>query len=404
MNKIFLTALCFVAVIFNSFSQEKPEAFKSSPVTATYSDKGLELKSASGNFSSSVGIRFQFRFFTPYDADPRSIEGFTTDVRPTFYIRRARLKIKGHAWRDYLKYNFEYDFPTSTLLNAFMKVEKWKGFNVMIGQYKAPFNRERVISSAEETMIERSIVNRAFTIDRQLGSTFYGNFGAESVANFSYWASVYTGVGILGTVNDDDNMMYAGRFQWNFAGSPIDIGESDSKVSENDGLRGAIAFAAATNISPYTRFSSSGGGFLDPFEEFLRGEPGQYKVDQWAEDLVLKYKGLTLLQELHIKTVDDRVNDLIIDMRGIFGQVGFYPGYFFDGVTKKLQFAFRYAYDDENTSDNVTTYRDEWTFGVNYYLNGFRNRLQTDFSLTNLHLPDQTINASRFRIQWDITF
>ncbi len=402
MNKIFLTAICLIAVVFASNAQEEEfDAYKISPISATYGKKGLNLKSESGNFTSNIGIRMQFRFYTPFDADPRSIPGFATNVRPTIRIRRARLKMKGNAWQPYLKYNFEYDFPTSTLLNAFMRIEKWKGFSAIVGQCKIPYSRERVISSASQTLVERSLVNRAFTVDRQIGVTLYGNFGAERVANFSYWAGIYTGTGILGSINDDDNMMYMGRFQWNFAGKPIDIGEPDSKIDDPDHFRGSIALAGVTNISPYTRFSSSGGSQVDVFSS---GDPGQYKVDQLEEDLVIKFKGISLLQEFHYKVIDDLINDTEIQMKGVFAQVGIFPGYLINGMTKKLQFAVRYGYDDENTAASDSQYRDEFIIGANYYMNGFRHRLQTDFTVTNLHTPVETLHARRFRIQWDITF
>lgn len=403
MVKIALSAAVVLFFIVAGYSQntDNPPQQEQGNISARYGKKGLEIKSSDGLFSINPAFRFQFRFFTPYDADPRSIEGFNTDTRPTVFLRRVRFKMSGHIGKPYFRYAFQYDFVVSNLLDANLSFTKLRGFNITIGQYKAPYNRQREISSSKQLLVERSIVNRAFTIDRQVGVTFSGNLGGENVANFNYWASVYTGTGSLSTVNDDKNLMYAGRLQWNFLGKEMDLGENDSDLENSAVPKASVAVAGATNISPYTRFSSSGGSLLDAF---LRGEPGQYKIDQLAQDFLIKYKGLSLLQELHYKEVDDRINDVNVDMRGYLVQIGVFPGYLIEGITEKLQLAFRYAYDDENTSANEQSYRDEFVVGANYYFNKFRNRLQADFSVLDLRLPTETINKSRFRIQWDITF
>ncbi len=399
-KKAFLTlAAIFFALV--TYCQENNPSDEKGKVVARYDKNGLNIESTDGFFSLQPELRFQFRFYSSFDSNPRSADGFHADKRPSIIIRRARLKAKGHVGKEFIKYDFEYELAASRLLNANLKFEKWRGFSARIGQYKVPYNRERDISSGKQTLIERSIVNRAFTIDRQVGITIYGNFGAESIANFDYIAAVYTGTGLLSLANDDSNMMYMGRFQWNFIGEPIPTSESDSDRKGNEAPRGSIALAGATNISPYTRFSSGGGGLLDAF---LRGEPGQYKVDQVVQDFMFKYKGISVLQELHYKKINDRIDNVDRNMRGYFVQVGFFPGYVIDGITKNLQFAFRIANNDENISEDEEQYRDELTFGVNYYFNGFRNRLQTDFSLLDLHTPDEIHSTQRFRIQWDISF
>ena len=47
-----------------------------------------------------------------------------------------------------------------------MMIEKWDFFKIKIGQWKAYYNRERIISSGKQQMTDRSIITRPFTLDR----------------------------------------------------------------------------------------------------------------------------------------------------------------------------------------------------------------------------------------------
>src|SRR5690606_28120780 len=148
-------------------------------------------------------------------------------------------------------------------------------FKIKVGQWKTYYNRERVISSGKQQMVDRSILNRPFTLDRQQGIEFYGRVFPETLADFTYHLSILTGAGRGATENDDGNLMYVGRLQWNMFGRELEMTGSDLKFHEKP--TGLIAFAGATNRSPYTRFSQSGGGELTGFEV---GVPGQYRVNQ----------------------------------------------------------------------------------------------------------------------------
>ncbi len=57
--------------------------------------------------------------------------------------------------------------------------------------------------------------------------------------------------------NDDTNLMYMLRTQWNFLGSPLKFSGSDIEYHEKG--TGLLALAAVTNRSPYTSFSQAVG-------------------------------------------------------------------------------------------------------------------------------------------------
>jgi len=68
--------------------------------------------------------------------------------------------------------------------------------------------------------------------------------------------------------------------------TPYIAGQSES----DEKAVGLVALAAVTNRSPYTRFSSAGGGQLEGFDQ---GEPGQYRVNQALAETALKYRGFS---------------------------------------------------------------------------------------------------------------
>lgn len=304
-------------------------------------------------------------------------------------------------FKPWLKYGFEYDLLQQNLLNAEFWMEKHKAFGLHVGRTKIAYTRERKISSGKQLLIERSIVNRIFTLDRQDGVAVYGNVGDGPLANFSYLISAYLGTGIQDLVNDDENLLYMGRFQWNVIGGEMDAGEADADLSISANPKFNVSFSAATNTSPYTRFSTSGGSEVDFFED---GQPGQYKVDQFVEDILFKWKGISLMHEYHRKKIEDQLNGGTTDMMGYLAQVGIFPHGLISNIPEQLQFAVRYAYVDPDTEEEDLNERDEFTVGLNWYFRGFRNRVSVDYSHLTLNTPAAKVGDDRLRVQWDISF
>ena len=131
-------------------------------------------------------------------------------------------------------------------------------------------------------MVDRSVINRPFTIDRQQGVEIYGRLKGKKLADFNYWLGAFTGTGRGNTANDDKNLMYFGRLQWNFTGNYLDFEGSDIEFHEKPA--GVLALNGVTNCSPYTRFSQAGGGYLEGYEN---GLPGQYRINQFNIETAL---------------------------------------------------------------------------------------------------------------------
>lgn len=364
-----------------------------------HSSKGFEFTDPSGKFLIQIASRLQFRFASPDDQNPVTFDDFESENHRLFKINRARLKIGGHAYQPWLKYYFEYELGQSNLLDFRVMIEKWPWMKFKLGQWKVEFSRERFISSGDQQLVDRSLINRQFTLDRQQGITVYGNLDGGGIANFDYWAAILTGAGRGATNNDDNRLMYFGRFQWNFFGREVPFEGGDLEISEKPA--GIIAFAAATNTSPYTRFSQSGGGSLEGFEN---GLPGQFLVKQFQLESAINYRGFSWASEWHRKQIQDKINFTTTTLAGYYLQAGYFPHLIFNFWPEKMEIAARFAKyrPDIDIRNNQQT---ELAVALNYFFVEHKNKLTIE--LTRFEFRDQSLPQSdetRIRVQYDISF
>ena len=394
--KKYLPAILLLLSI-SGFSQQIKDTTKI--IHFRYGEKGIELRTNDNKFLFQLQSRLQFRFSTPNDQDPVTYDDYSQDKQTTFKINRARLKVGGHAFEPWLNYYWEYELSQSNLLDFRIMVEKYKWLSLKVGQWKVEYTRERFISSGEQQTVDRSLINRPFTVDRQMGIELYGHLKGKGIADFNYWAAVLTGTGRGNSSNDDNNLMYFGRAQWNFLGRFLDFEGSDLEFHEKP--TPIVAFSAITNRSPYTRFSQSGGGYLDGFED---GASGQYRVNQWNFETAFMYQGFSWQREWHTKEIIDKPdNDEITLMKGYYAQAGYFFHNMFEWWPKKLEMAGRYATyrPDNSIRDNL---QNETTVAFNWFFNGHKNKLTSEF--TYFDYQDKTLPLAqgwRFRIQWDIS-
>ena len=251
----------------DSLKSEPSEQKKENYVTK---GSGFEFHLLEEKYLLTVDFRGQFRAALNHNNFPTKESDFQDDEDINMGINRARIKIGGYVMDPAFNFYLEQDIRGGNLLDFRAQIEKLPYLKFRVGQWKSRYSMERVISSGKQTGLERSLVNRAFTIDRQQGVSVYGNLEGKGAANMSYWAEVLLGSGRGGTVNDDDNLMYMLRLQWNPNGKELGFSGSDLKFTEK--FVSSIAFAGVTNTSKYTRFSTSGGGQLYGFDEGVDGQ------------------------------------------------------------------------------------------------------------------------------------
>jgi len=394
-----LRLVCIITACSRNYCFSQAFSDTAHQVKASYGERGFQLQTRDDKFLIQIQSRLQFRFATPGDQDPLNFDDYHAGNHPVFKINRARLKVGGYAFKTWLTYYWEYELSQSNLLDFRIMVEKWKAFSLKVGQWKMEFTRERFISSGEQQLIERSLINRPFTLDRQQGIELYGHLKWQGPLDFNYWAAVLTGTGRGNTKNDDASLMYFGRIQWNFLGRSVPFEGGDLEYHEKPAA--IIALAAVTNRSPYTRFSQAGGGSLEGFEN---GLPGQYRVNQTNLETALMYRGFSWQSEWHHKNIINTLdsNKLTL-LRGFYVQAG----YFFHGIVdwcpSQLEVAARHAEYKPNEKE-ANNLQQETSFDLNWFFNGHKNKLTTEISYFSSQ--DQNLNLAtgwRYRLQWDIS-
>ena len=387
------------------------------PVTVEHTGSGFRLETRDGNWRTNLQWRAQTRFTTPYRSDPRQISSFNAKDQSNFEARRIRMKIGGHGFQPWLKYYFEVDLQpsrdvddsssvsSSRVIDWRLDIAKWDWAGIRLGQWKIDYNRERVDSSGRQQFVERSIVNRVFTIDRQVGVQLRGRLFKNTPADMRYFAGVFNGEG-KGVNNADDNMMYTGRLQWNFLGRDLGFRQTDVEYTELP--TGSFAIAGATTKGACTRWSSSGCGNLDGFERPALTAPEQYEIDQYVQEFAFKYRGFSTQQEYHVKKIRDAATGIRSELTGGYVQAGYFFHHMFPSVPAPLELAARYAYVDEPNANFLTfeNAREEFTLGANWFFKGHNNKLTMDYS--RLRLDDSILgmheSEDRLRFQWDVSF
>ncbi len=384
----------------------------------SYGKNGFEFRTDNDKFSLAIQNRIQARYAEPFDSDPRTLADLERNEN-SFMIRRARTKLNGHAYAPWLKYYLQYDWSQPVLRDLNLTIDKYKWAQVRVGRGKVSYNNERVTSSGSQQFVNRSIVNDVFTVDRQQGIEIKGNLFPGSWHDLTYYAGAFTGLGVGERNNDDGNMMYSGRLQWNALGGEMKFSQSDLDFHAQPALN--ISVAANTNKSKCTAFetdsrscrkltdvnSAGGARYRDPSITSAAGaQNGQYEIDQMMEEVNFKWKGFSLLHELHLKEIKDTLNnDDKTKLLGGFVQAGYFPHALMDFVPAGVELAGRYAFVDMDTNrDNDK--QTELSAVINYFLEGHFNKLSLQLSHLTVEDPIELKKEAENRIwaQWDFSF
>jgi phosphate-selective porin OprO and OprP len=360
---------------------------------------GLEFQSADGRFAINPWLRTQVRFSDPFDNDPLSVDEFDNAPGAELELRRARLKIEGHVFDPRIGFYFEHELSGDhPLLDLRLDIKYREDLQLRLGQYKVLYNRERIDSSGKQQFAERSVATYAFTLDRQRGITLARHWAKGTPAANWLMLGIHEGDG-RGSGPRGEQAMYVARWQWQFLGRELAFSQSDLK--SRDTPAATLAFAGATVRGPYTRFSSSGGGQLDGFEQ---GKDDRYTLRQGMEEFAWHYAGMSVQQELHIKKIIDHETSQNSTLVGGYAQFGKAWRFQLLGKERVWELALRVARVDWETPfpDRV---QDELTAAANLFLTGHDHKFTAEVSRVAL---DEEFAPSRddmrYRVQWDVSF
>ncbi|MBC8553675.1 MAG: hypothetical protein H8D23_29020 [Candidatus Brocadiales bacterium] len=375
--------------------------------------KGFYLESPDKNFSMMINGRIQFRYSyedrdNVHDTDEQQDDS-------SFRIRRSRVKFSGNAFKHF-KYKIELALSStggaidgSRALELFDWWASWnknKSLSVQFGQWKIPWNRQRVVSSQHQQMIDRATSQDEFTMDRQIGVMLHGKLFNKK---FEYYTGVFNGNGRNQSSNGNNEMLYTARVSWNpFGAYGKGIGEVESDINFSEKpmahLSAAIAYDGAADRE---RFSSTTIDLDPPVGTGVTLK--EVNKTSVVAEYGLKYRGFSTNAEAYWRRFDDiRANNINSVGSGVIIDRGFFVqgGYFI--MPKKLEVAGRYSlvdFDDERDEDAVR----EVALGVNWFINETHdNKLQFNWIRQDNELPNSASRSddidNTYRLQYQLAF
>lgn len=246
--------------------------------------EGVTFKS--GDFSLSIRGRVQARA----EAIVPTPESTVARVNQLL-IRRARLSLNARyadTWTMVVQLAFsildmEPDAP-NVLRDAHLTWSGLRDLNIRVGQTKVPFGRQRVISSGNQQMVDRSIVVGELNLDRDVGILLRSDdlFGLGGVLSYTLGVMGGDGRNRLGT---NVGLLYVARAQVNPFGKFDDLVASDLGRLEKPRL--SIGVAAARNVATVRQRSTISTTFKN----------GSLTYDHLAADVLFKWRGFSLEAE-----------------------------------------------------------------------------------------------------------
>ena len=374
--------------------------------------RGFYFETQDKRFSMKINGRIQFRY--SYEDRDNIHDSDEAQDDSSFRIRRARVKFSGKAYKHF-KYKIELALSSTGTVDGSKAVELydwWASWNknpalsVQFGQWKVPWNRQRVVSSQNQQMIDRASSQDEFTMDRQIGMMVHGKLFNKK---FEYYAGMFNGNARNQKENGNNENLYIARVSWNpFGAYGKGIGEVESDINFSKKpiahLSAAIAYDGAADRE---KFSSTTIDLDPPVGTGVTLK--EVNKTSVVAEYGLKYRGFSTSAEAYWRKFDDiRANHIDSVGSGVIIDRGFFVqgGYFI--LPKTVEVAGRYSlvdFDDERDEDAIR----EVALGVNWFINGTHdNKLQFNWIRQDNELPNSVSRSDDidnfYRIQYQLAF
>jgi hypothetical protein len=365
----------------------------------------FNLVGEDSTWTMKIGFRFQLL--------GTGIWNENVPTETSFLVRRSRLKFDGYAFSPKLEYKFELglsnrDMSGSSqftrnspryIMDAWIKYNFYKNFDLWVGQGKLPGNRERVISSGDLQLVNRSRLNALFNIDRDIGAMMMHHFNITDKFIVKEIFSFSQGEGRNVTEGNQGGFQYVGRLELLPFGNFIGKGDykgSDLKREQTPKLSLAASYEF-NNDAVRTRSNLGAYMFIDDGDDLYKTN-----INTLFLDGMFKYKGYSFMFEYANRDADNPIaRNSDGTETGQIVQVGnalnLQSGYLFPS---NWEISGRYT-DINMDAISGTRSEDMYTIGVSKFFVGHKLKIQSDLSYTDFHGTD---NQIMFRLQMDIHF
>ncbi|MCP3906083.1 MAG: hypothetical protein GY715_20870 [Planctomycetes bacterium] len=343
------------------------------------------LASPDGRFKLQLEGQLQFRWIYNYLDSNFAAQGPVDKHVHGFENTRTRLTFRGHVFNRDMQYLVRFGvgrgdaFTPATaamfavkdssvvLRDAWIRYNFGNDWSIRAGQFKLPYNREELVPSSHQLLVERSLVNENMNLSRGQGVelTYAGETNKLSVMlsdgaidNLGGFGSV---VGAQGpsalpftvALNADVEWAITGRYEMLLAGDWRQFADLTSQPGE--------AFGAMLGLAGHA-------------QQLESGRPGQRSEHEYYTgtiDLSLEFGGASLFGAFMYAYAD-----------GGFGITTVYGGVMQGSVyfAPKLEGFLRFEYgwwSADFQAPSLTAF----TFGTNYYLDGHDLKWTTDLSV-----------------------
>jgi phosphate-selective porin OprO and OprP len=367
-------------------------------------NKGFFIESADGNFETKMNIRGQFRVTVD---DEESFDEDTGDVvddetTTSFRWERLRLQWAGHAFRPWMKYKLQLDIREGSfnVRDMYFVLAYDERYAPKIGQYKVPFNREEQNSSSALQLVDRSIVNEAFSYNRDIGGGLTGDI--QDI--FTYEAGILQGQGSnSGEDPNDSDFLWAARVMISPLGKNLKIQPNFVKEPTIQ-IGGGIAYNDTT-IDDGDVFDETDNEDIQYRAEGAYADASSLEALAYSADIAFMISRANLEAEyigMDFSPDGSEFGDAYDQGWRVQGGIFLIP--------KVLEVAARYAYIDYDNDVFVddTDVDNQWeiTPGINYYFSDSHNwKLQADYSFIRSELFNGfDEDENRFRVQLQAYF
>lgn len=361
--------------------------------TNTPFGKGLiNVTAKDKSWSSKMTVRIQTRYAGAYDYADETYSD-------RMFVRRARIKGSGHVFSPKVKYKIEYDVHNGFVLDAVVKWNFAGNWTVWFGQTKLPGNIERVFSSQKLQLVDRSLLNSSFTLDRDAGIQLRHHFTLGEKFLIREIFAISQGEG-LNQVRASNGYGYTGRLELlpfgKFTGKG-DYFAADLKREKTPKLMLACTYDVNQNAM---RSRGQRGVYISNTDD-LRN------LQSLFVDAHFKYRGFSTYFEYANRKADDGPNVTpLYDENGDIEE-GFYSYYTGSSVNVQAGYLLKSNWEvagrytqvtpEAATGNNNLT---QYTVGLSRYVVGHNLKVQGDIGLTQEASKDDDLFV---RLQVELT-
>lgn len=393
MKKLILLVAIFCATISNAQKKE-------SSIPTDKFGKGIFHFTGKDN-SWSIKMAARFQMLSTFNLENENGLG---NLSSSALVRRSRLKFDGFAYTPKLKYKLELGLSNPDLsggdvttknanrmiLDAVVMWNFTGNFVLWYGQTKLPGNIERVISSGDLQFVDRSRLNKEFTIDREFGFQLRHHFNLTDQFVVREKIAISQGEARNITVNNKGGHHYVSRLEllpFGLFESKGDYKGGDLKREQSPKLMFSVGHSY---VEDAVRERGNQGSYFDTLidlEDPTAIDADATDVSTFFVDAMFKYKGFSFMGEYAARNAKNEANVRVGD--GLNLSAGYL-------LKSNWELAGRYTNISLDGLAKVED-RNEYTIGVSRYIAGHKLKVQTDLSYIDIVGKTNTLGL-RFQV------